>query len=516
VKKPPAGESSVEGAARPSLNISPQQSGNWAASGHNSATQADILSSNTAAKAVDGDVDGDLDLGHTAATNSHQNSWWQTDLQSVQTISSITVWGRTDCCPAMTSDYYVFVSDTPFTSTDLSTTLSQSGVSNYYHSGFSGPTSSAGATSVNINRTGRYLRVQLTGTNSLALAEVQVWSQAAKLEWLVTDQLGTPRIAADKTGNLAGVSRHDYLPFGEELSVGRSTVAGYSTADGVRQKFTDKERDNENGLDYFLARYYSTMQGRFTSVDSIKLTAERLSDPQRLNLYEYCGNSPLRYIDPDGEDLVLANAAARARAIQVLSPGLSAAEKQNITIQRGKVQLRNPNAIDASSASPAYRYLAQIIGDHKLQLHYYAIAPGQTVTAKDGSKDGLLLTYSDVVKAHGFTTALASAQVRSVIVPVGGAAQVLGLPTGSGNKIPDPEDVIFAHEAYGHALNNDAIGVENEYRRTRNLPLDERSGEDHVYNVRVTADPDLIETRPMSVVTEFQRRRLTPVSPPPR
>jgi len=35
----------------------------------------------------------------------------------------------------------------------------------------------------------------------------------------------------------------------------------------VRQHFTQKERDNETGLDYFLARYYSSTQGRFTSPD---------------------------------------------------------------------------------------------------------------------------------------------------------------------------------------------------------------------------------------------------------
>ena len=39
---------------------------------------------------------------------------------------------------------------------------------------------------------------------------------ACTTRWLVTDQVGTPRILADATGTLAGVSRHDYLPFGED------------------------------------------------------------------------------------------------------------------------------------------------------------------------------------------------------------------------------------------------------------------------------------------------------------
>jgi RHS repeat-associated protein len=120
------------------------------------------------------------------------------------------------------------------------------------------------------------------------------------IEWLVPDQLGTPRMIFDKTGSLPGMKRHDYLPFGEELyaAVGiRSTTLGYTISDGVRQKFSQKERDSETNLDYFLARYYSSMQGRFTSPDSY---SGRLVSPQTLNLYSYVRNNPLKYIDPDG------------------------------------------------------------------------------------------------------------------------------------------------------------------------------------------------------------------------
>jgi RHS repeat-associated protein len=145
------------------------------------------------------------------------------------------------------------------------------------------------------------------------------------LQWLVTDQLGTPRMIFDKTGSLAGVKRHDYLPFGEEIFAdtgGRTTTMGYtppgnSAADGVRQKFTQKERDNETGLDYFLARYYSSTQGRFTSADEFTggpdeyyefhdLASDNptfyadLTDPQSLNKYQYCYNNPLLYIDLNG------------------------------------------------------------------------------------------------------------------------------------------------------------------------------------------------------------------------
>src|SRR3982074_1098492 len=57
--------------------------------------------------------------------------------------------------------------------------------------------------------------------------------------WLTPDQLGTPRLIAERTGSLAGIKRHDYLPFGEEVpSPFRHSVPGYTTNDSVRQKFT--------------------------------------------------------------------------------------------------------------------------------------------------------------------------------------------------------------------------------------------------------------------------------------
>jgi RHS repeat-associated protein len=120
--------------------------------------------------------------------------------------------------------------------------------------------------------------------------------------WLVSDHLGTPRMVVDKSGALAGVKRHDYLPFGEELGAGtggRTTTQGYSASDGIRQKFTDKERDTETGLDYFGERYYASTMGRFTSVDPLGASA-RLSNPQSMNRYVFVLNNPLRYVDPDG------------------------------------------------------------------------------------------------------------------------------------------------------------------------------------------------------------------------
>ena len=160
----------------------------------------------------------------------------------------------------------------------------------------------------------------------------------------------------DQTGALANIKRHDYLPFGEELFAptgGRTTALGY-VGDNVRQQFTQKERDTETGLDYFLARYYSSTQGRFTSVDpfdialdtqqAAELNPERgrtlfnayLSQPQQWNRYSYAINNPLLYVDPTGEAIQLSNDKdERERQLQALREAVGSEAAQYLYVNQG-------------------------------------------------------------------------------------------------------------------------------------------------------------------------------------
>jgi RHS repeat-associated protein len=118
--------------------------------------------------------------------------------------------------------------------------------------------------------------------------------------YLTSDHLGSTRVVTDSTGGVK--ARYDYLPYGEEVGSdhgSRSSVTGYESSDKTRQKFTQKERDNESGLDYFLARYYSSAQGRFTSPDPL-LSSGTINDPRTWNRYSYTLNNPLKYVDPFG------------------------------------------------------------------------------------------------------------------------------------------------------------------------------------------------------------------------
>jgi RHS repeat-associated protein len=83
----------------------------------------------------------------------------------------------------------------------------------------------------------------------------------------------------------------------------RSASNGYS-GDLVRQKFDGYERDNETGLDFAEARYFASIQGRFTSPDDV-LNDSHPADPQSWNLYACVRNNPLKYIDPTGRNVTV-------------------------------------------------------------------------------------------------------------------------------------------------------------------------------------------------------------------
>ena len=133
-------------------------------------SQSSTYNSNSvASKANDGDTNGAFPGRSVTHTNNNTNAWWQIDLGAVRNIHDIILWNRTDCCSNRLSNFHVFVSNVPFTSTNLNTTINQSGVSNFYTSGAVGTNKTIG-----VNRFGRYVRVQLGGSGVLSLAEVEI------------------------------------------------------------------------------------------------------------------------------------------------------------------------------------------------------------------------------------------------------------------------------------------------------------------------------------------------------
>ncbi len=135
-----------------------------------------------AEKAVDGNTSGDqsqetfIDLGAFEQSNSSgffaKNSWWQIDLGSVQTLSSVQLWNISGGSNYRNNTLDVFVSDQPFAYEDFAATRDQPGVSMY---GVPGDWSGLASVALPVGRTGRYVRVaQSTDWDTFYLAEVQV------------------------------------------------------------------------------------------------------------------------------------------------------------------------------------------------------------------------------------------------------------------------------------------------------------------------------------------------------
>lgn len=54
------------------------------------------------------------------------------------------------------------------------------------------------------------------------------------------------------------------------------------------------------GLDYAVNRTYDSKIGRFAQIDPMGMKATERMAPQTLNLYNYCGNDPINFVDSDG------------------------------------------------------------------------------------------------------------------------------------------------------------------------------------------------------------------------
>jgi RHS repeat-associated protein len=113
------------------------------------------------------------------------------------------------------------------------------------------------------------------------------------LHFSLTDWLGTLRATTDSAGVVE--STCSSLPFGDGQACNGPTDTHH---------FTGKERDSESGNDYFEARYYASLMGRWMSPDwSAKVEPipySKLDNPQTLNLYAYVGNNPMTRFDVDG------------------------------------------------------------------------------------------------------------------------------------------------------------------------------------------------------------------------
>ena len=109
--------------------------------------------------------------------------------------------------------------------------------------------------------------------------------------WYHPDHLGSSSYITNLSGE---INQHmEYLPFGELL------VEEHLNSYNSPFKFNAKEFDAETGNYYYGARYYDPKWSLWLSVDPFFAKYPTLSP------YAYVANNPIKYIDPNGKEIVI-------------------------------------------------------------------------------------------------------------------------------------------------------------------------------------------------------------------
>ena len=121
--------------------------------------------------AVDGNTTGSspwsADLQHT---QNQSQPWWEVDLGTLSRIAQINLYNRTDNYQGRLKNFYILVSDSSMASTSSLDELLADGSVERLH--FPGRADSM--ESLVMDATGRYVRIQLSGSSLLHMAEVEV------------------------------------------------------------------------------------------------------------------------------------------------------------------------------------------------------------------------------------------------------------------------------------------------------------------------------------------------------
>jgi RHS repeat-associated protein len=252
--------------------------------------------------------------------------------------------------------------------------------------------------------------------------------------YLTADHLGSTRLVTDAAGGSQQCS--DYFPFGEELAAGTgSRPACYSGAIEPTQKFTGKERDGETGLDYFIARYFSGAQGRFTSPDK-PFADQNLTNPQSWNLYAYVRNNPLIMVDPSGSAaLLITNRKTNERTLRIpVSFSGAGATPENIL----KIVSR-ANALNTGESGVKVEVVATDKKDHGV-LNKLDLSPGYDYKKYPGAGEGVNELGGNKGHINSDAAESTGAAVHDILHFAGIEDQYKENPPDSqGNRVAEPK-----------------------------------------------------------------------------
>lgn len=157
----------------------------------------------------------------------------------------------------------------------------------------------------------------------------------------------------DRNGVLSG--RYDYDAFGNLLEE--------TDGQGNPYKYAGYEHDSETGLYNLRARYYSAKVARFISEDTNR---GRREDPLSLNLYTYCHNEPIRYVDPSGHrEIIGTDKKGKIVTAPVKSAPKVAPAKAAPVVKAPKVAPKTQPTVKVSAPATKTQLLKAIVNENE-------------------------------------------------------------------------------------------------------------------------------------------------------
>jgi len=302
------------------------------------------------------------------------------------------------------------------------------------------------------------------------------------------DHLGSSSYITNLDGE---VMQHiEYVPYGEVFIEERNNT--WNTP----YLFNAKEFDEETGMYYYGARYYEP-----------RLSLWMSCDPQQekypnIGSYVYCANNPVRFIDPDGRQIVGVTKKDaqnfRDDVYKVLADDKFSGVRDLITIKGNKF-----NKIDGDALTKALDGVTLSVDERT-----YIDMVTNTINSKDVHKVEYVNISGDVSLEGGnaINDHFKNNNLPSLLTPDGTLkAATLSLLGGEGFNTPTKKGshsviisggsennteraVTSGHEVFGHGIpsarresdvnnNTNAIRTDNLIRRILGLP--QRDGSDH-------------------------------------
>jgi RHS repeat-associated protein len=135
-------------------------------------------------------------------------------------------------------------------------------------------------------------RIALVETKTVD-TETPVVAPVSVIRYQLDNHLGSASLELDGAGQV--ISYEEYTPYGTTSYQAGRSVAEVSLK---RYRYTGMERDEETGLAYHGARYYTPWLGRWVNCDPIGIG-------DGFNLYKYAEINPLKFTDANGKTTVI-------------------------------------------------------------------------------------------------------------------------------------------------------------------------------------------------------------------